>query len=95
MITVGNVISSQWGDSATITFLGFYKRSKLLRVAIFSRDNVFNIVVVGFPAVKLGLLLKNLVLLNVLASIGLLGSAIGFFSSVWRVFSHSGFSMAG
>ena len=55
------------------------QKTKLLRVAIFSRDNVFNIVVVGISAVKLGLLLKILVLLNVVASIGLLGSAIVFF----------------
>ena len=78
-ITVGNSITSQWGDSTTITFLGFYKGPKLLGVAIFTRDNVFNIIVVGFPAVELGLLLKILVLLHVLARIGLLGSAIGFF----------------
>ena len=84
---MSNTVSSQWGDTAAITLLCFNEGPLLLWVAVISRDKVFNIVVVGFPTVELGLFLEVLVFLDVLMGIGLLSSAIRFFLRLESLFA--------
>ena len=69
---MGDTIFSQWGDTTAVTFLCFNKGPQLLWVTVFSRDKVFNVVVVGLPTMELGLFLEFLVFLFVLMGVGLL-----------------------
>ena len=83
---MGDTVFSQSGDTTTDAFVCFNKGTQLLKVDVFSRDKVSNVIIVGCPTMEQGLFLEVLVFLRVLFGVGLLSSAIGFFRASGQSF---------